>query len=321
MNTFTWTYDAATGVYKNNALSGKLLTLAARKFKFVPFTQKEESFGKGKGESITLLYYKALSDPTNAELDESIRIPIDQLSMGKQTITIKEWGRGVEFTNFAEQLSKFSPKKGAQKALLLQMNKAMDNAAAAEFMGTDVKVCFIPTTLTGGTWDTDGTPSTTAQVNLTKDHLAAIRDYMVKDLHVPYFEDGEHYIGLFSTKALRGLRDDKVIEAWNMYLQKGDHIYRGEIGQVESIRAIEVENENALSNSVGNGNVLGEAVVFGDEAVARIEVEYPHLRVQVNFQGDFGRRGAVAWYGLVAFGVKFPTATDMEARIVKITSA
>jgi len=319
--TFTWTYDAATGVYKNHTLSGKLLTLAARKFKFVPFTNKEDSFGKGKGESITLLYYKALSDPTNAQLTEDIRIPIDQLTMGKQTITIKEWGRGVEYTNLAMQLSKFNPKEGAQKALTLQMNKAMDNAAAAEFTGTDVKVIFIPTSLTGGTWDTDGTPSTTALVNLTKDHLSAIRDYMVKDLHVPFWGDGEHYIGLISTKGLRGLRDDKVIEAWNLYLQKGDHIYRGEIGQVENVRCIEVENESALSNSVGSGNVLGEGVIFGEDAVARIEVEYPHLRAQPNYLGDFGRRGAVAWYGLVAFGTKFPTATDMEARIVRIASA
>jgi len=318
--TFTWAYDAPTGVYKQNALSKELLEIAAKKFKFVPFTDKITSYGKRMGESITLPYYKALDQPTNAQLEEETRIPIDQLSMGTQTITIKEWGRGVEFTSFADDLSKFSPREGAQKALTDQMVEAMDNAAADAFTGTDAKVIFTPTSLTGGTWDTDGTASTTALVNVTKHHVSTIRDYMIKDLHVPFYK-GEHYICLASTKFLRGLRDDKIIEAWNMYLRKGDLLYTGEIGQVENCRMVEVAIENSLSNSVGSGNCLGEAVFFGSDAVGRIEIEYPHLRAQPNYVADFGRRHAVAWYGTVAFGVKFPTATDREARIVRVTSA
>ncbi len=318
--TFTWNFDAQTGVYKNNHISGQLLKVAAREWKFVPFTQKEDSFGKGKGESITLIYYKPLSDPTSAQLEEDTRIPIDQLTMGKTDITIKEWGRGVEYSDLAKQLSKFNPKEAAQIALKDQMNQAMDVGAAAEFTGTDAKVIFIPTTLTGGTWDTDGTASTSALVNITKHHVAVIRDYMLKDLHVPFFT-ADHLIGLMSTKALRGLRDDRVIEAWHMYLRKGDLLYRGEVGQVESVRMVEITNDAALSNSVGTGNVLGEGVIFGKDAVARIEIEFPHLRAQPNYTADFGRRHAVAWYGTVAFGVKFPTATDREARIVRIGSS
>ena len=318
--TFTWNHDAETGVYKNHHISGQLLKVAARDFKFVPFTQKESSYGKGKGESITLIYYKPIDQPTNAQLEEETRIPIDQLTSGKQTITIKEWGRGVEYTDLAKQLSKFDPGSAAQTALIDQMKEAMDNAAATEFTGTDAKLCYIPTSLTGGTMDTDGTASTSATVNFTKHHISAIRDYLIKDVHCPFY-DGEHYMGLMSTKALRGLRDDKVIEAWNLYLRKGDHIYKGEIGQIENVRFIEVTNDTALSNATGTGSVLGEGVIFGKDAVARIEIEFPHLRAQPNYTADFGRRHAVAWYGTVAFGVKFPTATDREARIVRITSS
>jgi N4-gp56 family major capsid protein len=317
--TFTWSFDAKTGVYKNHHLSGKILKVAAREWKFVPFTQKEESFGKGMGESVTMVYYKPLDDPASAQLEEQTRIPIDQLTMGGHSITVKEFGRGVEFTSLARDLSKFDPKTGAQSALKDQMHQSMDVEAASHFTGPDAKVIFIPTSLTGGTWDTDGMPSTVALSNMTKHHLSIIRDYMVKDLHVPFYE-GEHYIGLFSTKALRGLRDDRVIEAWNMYLRKGDLIYRGEIGQVESVRLVEVSNESALSNSVGDGSVLGEGVVFGKDAVARIEIEYPHLRAQMNYQADFGRRNAVAWYGVVAFGTKFPVNTDRLCRIVRVGS-
>jgi len=319
-NVLTWTYDATSGVFKNHALGNELLKAAARQWKFMGFTKKVDSFGKHMGESVTLVYYNPLADPTSAVLSEDIRIPIDKLTMGKTSITIQERGRGVEFTSLMQDLSKYDPEQAAQEALIDQMKQDMDIAAAAQFTSTDAKIIFIPTSLTGGTWDTDGTPSTPATVNLTKDHLATIRDYMQKDLHVPFWK-GEHYAGLFSTKALRGLKDDKIIEAWNLYLQKGEHIWNGEIGQVESIRAVEVNNESALSNSVGTANVLGEAVIFGKDAVARLETEPPELRAQMNYVGDFGRRKAVAWYGQSAFGVKFPVATDRLARIVRIASS
>lgn len=319
-DTFTWEYDAPTGVYKNHALSGELLKVAALRFIFVPFTKKIDSFGKGMGESITLIHYKPLSQPTTAQLDEETRIPIDQLTMGKTSITVQEWGRGLEYTDLAKQLSKFDPDQPAQKGLEDQMNYAMDVAAAAEFIGTDAKICFIPTSLTGGTWDTDGTASAAATSNLTKNHMAAIRDYMAKDIHVPFWQ-GNHYAGVFATKALRGLKDDKTIEAWYMYLRKGDLIYNSEIGQIESIRCMECVIEESLSNSIGTSNVTGEGVVFGEDAVARIEIEAPHLRAQPNYKGDFGRRHAVAWYGTIAYGVIWPTATDREAKIVKIRSA
>ena len=320
MGAFTWAYDAATGVYKNNHLSGQLLKLSAKDFKFVPFTKKVDSYGKGMGESVTLIYYKALALPGNGQLEEETRIPIDPLTMGKQSITIKEWGRGVEYTDIAKQLSKFDPDDGAQGALKDQMNDVMDNAAANEFTGTDVKIAFIPTSLTGGTWDTDGTASTQATENITKAHLGVIRDYMAKDIHTPFFET-DHYIGMFATKALRGLKQDKAIEAWMMYLRKGDLIFKSEIGRCESTRLIEVNNESALSNSIGTSNILGQGVVFGKEAVARIEIEFPHLRAQPNYKGDFGRRHAVAWYGTVAYGVFWPTSTDREAKIVRVDSA
>jgi len=316
---YTWTYSAETGVFKNHALSNKLLQVSARKFKFVPFTQKIDSFGRGMGESITLIYYKPLSEPTTGKLQEDERIPIDQMTSGTQSITIYEWGRGVEYTNLAQELGKYDEKSEIQKKLLDQMQAVMDKAAADAFTGTDAKVIFIPTSMTGGTWDTDGTASSAATNNVSKHHISTIRDYMINDLHVPFFT-GEHFIGLFTTKALRGLRNDRVIESWNMYLRKGDLLYRGEIGQVESVRFIEVNHESALSNSVGTGNVLGEAVIFGNDAVGRIETEFPHLRAQPNYAADFGRRHAVAWYGLVGYGVKFPTANDREARIVRITS-
>lgn len=318
--TFTWAFDALSGVYKSNALSAELLKLAARKFRFVPFTKKVSGYGKKQGETVTLPYYKTIAVPSSAQLEEQTRIPIDKLEMGQYTITIKEWGRGVEFTSLAEDLSVLNPRDGAQKRLTEQMNKSMDIAAANAFTGVNAKVCFIPTSLTGGVMDLDGTPSTVATVNLTKDHLGVIRDYLANTLHTPFY-DSEWYIGLFSTRALRGLKNDRVLQAFNMYLQKGDIVYKSEVGMVENIRMVEINHEQALPDVAGTSSVLGSGVVFGEDAVGRLEIDYPHLRADMNFKSDFGRKKAVAWYGTVAFDVLFQSATDEECRLVKVGSA
>jgi len=319
-NLYTWTYDAASGTYKSHAMSAALLQKAVLKCKIVQYTKKVDSFGRGQGETVTLPYYKSIAEPVSAQLEEDIRIPIEQLQMGVYTITIKEWGRGVEFTSLAKDLSVLNPEEGAQKALRDQLMLCMDTAAAQAFTGPNAKVAFIPTSLTGGVFDTDGTPSTTALVNLTKDHMGVLRDYLANVLHTPFY-DGEWYIGLFATKALRGLKNDRVLLSFDKYLRKGDILYRNEVGMVENIRTVEINHENALSDSIGSGNVLGEGVVFGEDAVGRIEVEYPHLRVDPNYKSDFGRRKAVAWYGTVAYDVMFQSADDRECRIVKIGSA
>jgi N4-gp56 family major capsid protein len=317
-NTMTWTYDAETGVYKNHALSGELLENAAQKMVFVPFTDKINSFGKKMGESITLVHYNELTDPTSSVLEEDTRIPIDKLTMDSRAITVQEWGRGVEFTSFMQDLSKFDPANAAQKALTRQMERAMDKAAAAAFKAA--KICFIPTSLTGGVWDTDGTASTQATVNINADHLGVIRDYMANTIHAPFY-DGGNYVGIFATKGLRGIKQDRRFEAWNMYLRKGELIFRSECGRCESIRLVESVQSGSLTDGVGSGSVLGEGVVFGEEAVSRAEVEYPHLRANPNFQGDFGRKKAVAWYGIVAFATTWDTANDYQAKIVRVTSS
>lgn len=320
MPTFTWERDADSGVYKSHAMTGELLKLAAVQMVIVPFTKNIKKFARRMGDSITMSYYKAAAEPTSAKLTEDTRIPIDTLQMNHYTITISEWGRGVEYTSIAEDLSELSPEDGAQKTLKDQMSLCMDTAAAAAFTGTNAKICFIPTSLTGGTFDTDGTPSTTALSNLTSDHMGVIRDYLATTIHAPFYEGG-HYVGLFATKALRGLKQDKLIQSFDQYLQKGDLLYRSELGMIENIRLVEVTHENALSDGVGSGSVLGEGVVFGADAVGRIEIDFPELRLDPNYKSDFGRRKAVAWYGTVAFDALFQSATDREARIIKIGSA
>lgn len=318
-STFNWTSDSAVGILKNHFISNQLLLQSVAQMKIVPFTKPLGGFGKHKGETVNIMHLNELADPTSIELEEGTRIPVDKLAYGNRTLTVVEVGRGVEYTNLAEQLSKFDPASFLQKALTRQMDRGMDTAAATAFQSTDVKICFIPTSLTGGTFDVDGTPNTVALANLTVEHVGILADYIAGDIHCPPYE-GDDYVGLFCRKSLRGLKQDRLWQQVHMYLQKGDLFFKGEVGKCENIRFVQVDREAAISNTAGTSTVLGNGVVFGDEAVVRVEVETPSLYADENYQSDFGRTKACAWRGIIKFGSVWNTATDGEAKIIRVTS-
>lgn len=320
MPAHNWTFDAAVGVYKNHFMSKKLLVLSLAKCKVLPFTQDYGiGFGKNKGEYVNLMHIKELPDPTSAQLEEQTRIPIDKLQFGNRVFRVTEYGRGVEYTNLAEQLGVFDPKSYLQKALSRQMERAMDTTAARAFQDSSVKVVFTPTSLTGGSFATNGAAGALATFGLTFDHCTVLADYMTDTLVVPPFE-GEDYIGLSCVKNLRSLKQDRLWQAVHLYLQKGDLFFAGEMGKTEKIRWIEINRHAAFASTSGNSTVLGEAAIFGDEAVARIEVETPQLYADPNYQSDFGRTKAVAWRGILAFGSVWDTANSGEAKIIRIAS-
>ena len=110
-------------------------------------------------------------------------------------------------------------------------------------------------------------------------------------LLVPYYERG-NYIGLGSVKLLRGIKNDPDFLAWRQWLRPGDVLFNSEVGMVEQIRWIEINNTQALKNNRGTSSCLGEGIVFGDDGVALAEVETPELRAAI--PGGFGRYRAVA---------------------------
>ena len=318
-----WTFDADIGVYKNHEISNKLLLRSLGATKVAPFARPIAGVGKfkHKGETVNLPILKELPDPTSAQLDEDTKIPIDKLELGNRAITLVEWGRGVEYTNLAQQFGKFDPADYLQKALMRQMDRSVDTACAAAMKSTDVKITFSPTSLTGGTFDTDGTPSTTTLVNLTFDHMGVLADYLAGDIHTPPFE-GDDYIMLSCRKNLRGLKQDTLWQQIHMYLQKGDLFFKGEAGKAENIRCVQVDREAAFANSASVAcTVMGEGVVFGDEAIGYVEAEPPQLYADPNYQSDFGRVKAMAWRGIFVYSSIWDSASDGEAKIIRIDSA
>ncbi|MBU1307861.1 MAG: hypothetical protein KKF33_20345, partial [Alphaproteobacteria bacterium] len=227
---FSWTYDAPSGVYKSHAMSKKLRKAAIRDCVIAQFARKESGFGKKAGETVTISKVKNLTVPTTAVLDESTRIPIDVFSMATSSITVSELGRGVEHTNLLNMLSEFDIESPIQRALKDQLAITLDNQAATAL--ATAYVCAIPTAASTITWDTDGTASTSATVNLNAALCGIIRDYMRDTLYVPWYEKSR-YMGIASTKALRGIKSDGEFQAWRQYLEPDKVLYESEVGDLE----------------------------------------------------------------------------------------
>ena len=312
----TWVQDAPTGVYKSHEMSSKLREQAIANSKFMDHVRPESDYGKGRGETITLTRISDINEPTSAVLDEQTRIPEDDFTLSTTAITVQEIGRSVPFTSLSTDLSEFDLNNPIQRKLLEQLGLTLDTMAATAFKTTQIKYSIdgpaSSTIATGGTF------STTSAANMNVYHAEEIRDYMFDTLFVPPAE-GDDYIGIFRTLGIRGLKRDPDWEEWHKYTDPAAK-FNSEVGRMENIRFIETNHSNALGQ-VGTGSVLGEGVVFGDDACVIAEAMAPELRAEMNVGNDFGRSKAVAWYGVLAFGLPFPTGNAGEAKILHVGSA
>ena len=314
MAQFQWQFDAPSGVFKSHAMSQKLYMAALENSVFMDFMQPVDGYGRKKGDTVTLTRIASMTEPTSPDLTEGERIPEDQYSISTTSITVNEIGRAVPFTSFAEDLTFFDLENGIQRRLRDQMRLSLDTKAATAYKTAQVK--YIPPGVAAGTFDPDGTASTSATANWNVFHIEEVRDYMFDTLYTPPWE-GDDYVGIFRTLGLRGIKRDPAWEEWHKYTDPQAK-YNNEIGRVENIRHVETNHANALGKK-GTGSVLGEGVVFGQDSVAMAEVLTPELRAEV--KGDFGRSRAVAWYGILNFGIIWDTANAGQARIVHVTSS
>jgi N4-gp56 family major capsid protein len=315
MSQFTWTFDAPAGVYKNHELSSKLRYAAIAQTQWMQFVRPEPGYGKKRGESITITRIANMATPTNGRLVENQRIPEDEFVMSNIAITVSEWGRSVPFTNLAAELNVYDLQSMIQQKLRDQMSLTMDGAAAAAFKKGKIKATMTGTTSIS--FSTNGVAPATGAANLNVYGIEQIRDYMFSTLLIPTYE-GDDYLAIVSTKAKRGVISDPNWEKWHQYLSP-EYKYRSEVGRLEGFRFIENNNTATLSNSLGSGGVMGEAVFFGADAVAMVVAEDPELRIGMT--QDFGRSRAVAWYGILDFGMIWgDSANPGEAKVIHLTS-
>lgn len=314
---FTWTWSSPDGVYKSHAMSRKIRMAGVAETEFVPHVSTEPNFGKQSGEAVTITRVKALTEPTDTTMTETDKVPIERLQVNTTSVTVSLRGRGCEYHNLAEQLGSLDLKSTIQKRLKEQIRLTLDTSAAAAFKNGKIKA--IPTGVSTITFDTDGTASSPATVNLNFIHLGIIRDYMRETIHVPPAERGS-YIAILSTRAARGVKQDPDYQALIRYVQPGKLVYDSELGRVENMVIIENNHTAALSSTLGTNSDVGEAVIFGDDAVTMAEALAPELRAEV--PANFGLHKAVAWVGILAFAQTWGDSNaDGEAKVVHVTSS
>lgn len=317
MAAHSWVNDGPSGVYKNHDLSSKIRMAAIKEAKFMQFVKPEEGYGKKKGESVTITRVSNVTVPSSDVLNELARVPEDTLSLSTQAITVSERGRAIPYTKLSVDLASFDLGSAIQKKLKDQLKLRMDISAASAFKAG--KILAIPTGVAETTFETDGAASNTAASNLNMYHVESIRDYMFSTLNIaPYMDDD--YVCVMITQAKRGLMRDPAWIDWKKYTDPAAK-FNGEIGRLENIRFIETNHTSALADGLGTGDIMGEAVFFGEDPVTMAVAEDPHLIAEENVGSDFGRQKSVAWYGIYGFGqIWSDSANAGEARVVYMTS-
>lgn len=311
---------ASTGALKNSTVAKQLYAAAIAECVFVDHTTPQSGYGANKGQSVTVgrrSYFTQISD---ASLVENERIPERSQSITGKQVTMSEFGEAIVSTNLLKKLSVFNLTESIQMELKERMKLALDTRACRAFKQT--QLCYVPTGATAATLYTNATPATAALVNMNVYHCEEIRDTMFDTYKVPMI--GDSYVGIFRTLGLRGIKRDPSWEQWQVYTNPQAK-YNSEVGRLEEIRFIETNHGdttigvNAIGLSkVGTGDVLGEGVVFGQDAVRFFEVQAPELII--GKEEDFGRQQSVAWYGIYEFSAPVDTANVGEVRTIWVTS-
>jgi N4-gp56 family major capsid protein len=304
-----WTFDAPSGVYKNHALSSRIRTEAAADAQFMRFLRAESGYGKGRGESVTIT--RILQLPLAGKVSETDRLPTGRPAINTKSVSVSEWGFTIEMTEFEKNLTHFDITNPFQQMLRDQMRLTMDKMAADAIRATPIK--FVPLAA-GSAITTNGSPNGTADVNLRITDLREIHDFLRGDLKAPPFRNGQ-YVGILSTKAARGIKNDSEYKDWQAPTTAQPFI-TGRLRSVEGFDLYETNHFDALANAIGGSGVLGEALFFGQDHGFLATVQEPELRAEL--PTNLGRFREVGWVGTIEAGLTWDLAS--HSRVVHVTS-
>lgn len=306
----SWTYDAPSNTYKNFTLSTKIRRQAIADTQFLPFMTPEPGYGRKKGESVTITRILAL--PLATKVGETDRLPQGRPAIETKQVRVAEWGFKIPMTDFEKNLTFYDPLNQFQASLREQIELTMDVMSATAMKLTPIK--YVPLAA-GASISTNGTPAGTSDKNLAISDLRDIHDYLHDNLKTPYYKNG-NYVGILSTKAARGIKNDPEYKDWIAPTSSAPLI-NGQLKDVEGFTLIETNNTAALARLAGASVTTGEAVFFGADAAGLLEVSAPEIRM--GMPEDLGRFSEVGWVGVLDAFLVWETAT--LARVVHVTSA
>ena len=306
----SWQYDAPSNTYKNHALSNNIRSEAIADTVFMRFATPEPGYGKRKGESVTIT--RTLQLGLAERVGELDRLPSGRPAIETKQVGVSEWGFKIPVTDFEKNLTHFDIQNTFQSTLRNQISLTMDKMVADAFKLTPIK--YVPGA-SGSTITTNGTAGGTSDKNLSVGDLREIHDYLHDNLKCPTYRNGK-YVGILSTKAARGLKNDPEYKDWQAPTTS-EPLISGMLRDVEGFTLIETNHPDALARLAGASTTTGEAVFFGADAVGLLQITSPELRMGV--PEDLGRFREIGWVGVLESFLVWEEA-DL-ARVVHVTSA
>lgn len=312
-----WSFHAPSGTYRNFALSNEMRVEAVEDAQFMKFLKPEPGFGRKMGESMTIT--RILQLPLATRVGETDQLPDGRPAIQTKSVSVSNWGFKIPLTELEEDLTKYNLPDQFKNVLRDQIMLTMDGMAAAAFKLTPVK--YVPT-VAGSTITTNGTPGTTATRNLGIQDLRAIHDYMRSGnsgaaAPVPYYRGGR-YIGILSTQAARGIKNDPEYKDWQAPTTSGP-LMDGQLRSVEGFDLFETNHTNALEDNVAASTTTGEAIFFGADAAGLLEVRSPEIRMSIPDPNDLGRSRWIGWVGTLEAFHTWETAALFRAVHVSST--
>lgn len=305
-----WTLDLPSGVFKDFTLSSAIRREAAFDTQTMQFLRPEQGYGKGKGQSITITRFRRLAHLTTGVADTD-ELPSGRPAIDTKAITVTEWGFKIPMTEFEKNLSFIDLMNPFQAALRDQMAETMEVMATTAMKLTPTK--YTPA-LAGATISTSGTPGALSDKNLDVSDLRTIRDYM-RNTKVPYFRGGK-YIGILSTRAARGIKNDPEYKDW-LAPNSSEPIMNGQLKDIEGFSLFESNFPSAYADLAGSSTVCGEALFFGQDPAILAVVDNPELRASP-ITTDLGRFREVGWVGTIQAGLTWDVAS--LARVIHVSS-
>jgi N4-gp56 family major capsid protein len=250
----------------------------------------EPGFGKKKGESVTITRIMAL--PHAQRVGENEALPSGRPAIETKTVGVSQWGFKIPITEFETHLTHFNIMDPFQQALRDQISQTMDVMCADAIKLTPLK--YTPTT-TGGSFVTNSTPTDLANRNLEVQDLRRIHDRLRQDLKCPKFKNGK-YVGILSTRAARGLKNDPEYKDW-FAPTTSEPLISGRLKDIEGFALFETNHDEALGDLVGSSTNVGEAVFFGADAGGLVRVMDPEIRAGI--PQELGTFREVGWVGTI----------------------
>lgn len=284
----SWVFDAPTGTYRNFTLSKELRRESLQDTQFMKFMRAEPGYGKQKGQSVTIT--RILQLPLATRVGETDRLPSGRPALETKQVSVSQWGFKIPMTEFEQNLGAFNLMNPFQQMLRDQIAVTMDKMAADALKLTPVKYV---SQSTGGTFSTNSTPAATSDRNLGVQDLRRIYDRLADDLKVPKYRNGK-YVGILSTKAARGLKNDPEYKDW-IAPTSSTPLMTGQLKDIEGFSLFESNHHNALSQLTGASTTTGEAMFFGADAGGLVRIMDPEIRA--GQPEELGTFREVGWVG------------------------